>query len=425
MWTAFALPQRKLVRVAFAVGCVAAAALYVWFAVRDYRASRLSSSLDVVSLQRSLALEPRDAAHQDLLCRFLLFDRQDASAALPFCQRATELDPYQSAYWLHLALAYYRTGAEAEQQAAILKAVSVDPTTPDVAWEAANFFRLQGKIPEALHQYSVVMRGDPNLVTPSLDQCWRALHDVDAIEAILPPDPEVYLQFVKLLISKHEWEAAHRVWSALLQLNREFDYHKALFYVDGLLQERKVARAREVWDQLASRTTTLSHYNSTDDLVIDGDFSKEILNAGFDWRYATQPGNAVSLDTTEFHTGNRSLLISYSDSGGDSGMYEYVAVKPNTQYMVSAWVKSEELQAANGPRISVSDAYNSKLFALTEETIGTTPWHRLEASFQTGPETELLAIRFTRDPANTRIQGQFWIDDVSLRPSGKPSQSVQ
>ena len=144
---------------------------------------------------------------------------------------------------------------------------------------------------------------------------------------------------------------------------------------------------------------------------------EEILNGGFDWHYAVQPGIAVSLDTTQFHSGSQSVLISYSGTGGDSGFYEYVPVKPNTQYTVSAWVKSEELQTANGPCISVSDAYDNTRYALTQETVGTTPWHRLESSFQTGPATELLAIRFTRDPGNTHIHGQFWIDEVSLRPN--------
>ena len=407
------------------MGCLAAAAIYGWFAVRDYRASWLSSSLDVVSLEHAIALEPRDAATQDLLCRYLLFDRQEAGVAIPLCKHATELNPYQSAYWLHLALAYYRIGAEHEQQDAILKAISVDPTTPDVAWEAANFFLVQGKIPEALHQFSVVIRGDPTMVTQSLDLCWRTVHEVSAIDAILPPVPDVYLQFVRLLTTKNEWEAAHDVWSALLRLNRAFDYHSALFYVDSLLQERDVARASEAWQQLASRSPTLKHYSRADDVVMDSNFAEEILNAGFDWRYSAQSGSAVSLDTTEFHSGSQSLLISYSDTGGDSGMYEYVAVKPNTQYTVSAWVKSEELQSANGPRISVSDAYDDKPWALTQETVGTTPWHRLESSFQTGPETELLAIRFKRDPGNTRVKGKFWVDEVSLRPTVKSRQTEQ
>ncbi|MGA3128994.1 MAG: carbohydrate binding domain-containing protein [Candidatus Korobacteraceae bacterium] len=411
-----ALRQNRNISLALLSGCILVAGLYGWFAARDYESSRLASSLDLPSLERAIALAPGDAAHQDLLCRYLLFDKQDAAAAIPYCKRATELNSYQSAYWLHLALAYYRTGAEPEQQDAILKAVSVDPTTPDVAWEAANFFLVQGKVPEALRQFSVVIGGDPSMVTPALDLCWRALRDVNPIEAMLPPDPEVYLQFIKLLIAKNEWGAAQHVWSALLQLNRQFDYRHALFYVDALLQHQDVAGADEAWKQLASRSSVLSRYNSPDNLIVNADFAEEILNGGLDWRYSAQPGTAVSVDTTQFHTGNQSVLISYSDAGGNSGLSQYVPVKPDTRYTVAAWVKSEELRSANGPVISVSDAYNNTRYALTPETLGTTPWHVVENSFQTAPTTRLVIVRIVRDPANTRILGQLWINDISLRP---------
>lgn len=366
-----------------------------------------------------MALEPRDASYSDLLCRSLLFDKQDPSAALPHCQRATQLNAYHSTYWLDLALAYYSTGAEHEQQQAILKAVSVDPTTPDVAWEAANFSLAQGKVAEALPQFAVAMRGDPNLVSPSLNLCWRTVHDVNAIQAILPPDPAAYLQFIRLLITKNEWQGAHQIWSALVLLNREIDYRQALFYVDSLLQKPDVARANEAWEQLASRSATLNRYSRTDNLVVDGGFEKEILNAGFDWRYAAQSGSVVSLDVTEFHSGSQSLSISYHGASGDAGMFQYVPVKPNTQYTLSAWTKSQKLESANGPVISVSDSYNDKLYAETPETLGTTAWHRVEASFQTGPETELVTIRVSRDPGNTLIDGEFWVDDVSLRPTAE------
>src|SRR5664280_1581542 len=45
---------------------------------------------------------------------------------------------------------------------------------------------------------------------------------------------------------------------------------------------------------------------------------------------------------------------------------------------VSAWVKSEELVTANGPYLSVSDAYDHNTYATTKETVGTTVWHRVE-----------------------------------------------
>ena len=410
-------------RTAGLAACIGLLAIYGWFAARSFQAARLASSLDVVALERAVALEPRNAAYQDLLCRYLLFDKQDAGAALPRCQRATQLNPYQSTYWLDLALAYYSTGAEYQQEQAILKAISVDPTTPDVAWNAANFFLAQSKVPEALRQFAVVMRSDPDMVRPSLELCWRTLHNVNAIKAILPPDPDAYLQFIRLLATNDQWEGAQQVWSALMLLNQEIDYRQALFYVDGLIQQRDVASAKGAWDQLISHSATLSHYGRTDNLVVNGGYEQGILNAGFDWRYSAQPGSVVSMDNTEFHSGRRSLLISYNGAGGDAGISQYVAVKPNTRYTISAWAKSQKLDSANGPSISVRDAYDGKPYALTQETLDTTAWHHLESDFQTGPETELVTILITRDPGNTHVKGKFWVDDVSLRPTVPSSQS--
>lgn len=395
---------------------IAFAALCAWVAARSFQAARLASSLDVPSLRRSIALAPSDAVHQDLLCRYLLFDKQAAAAALPYCQRATELNAYNSAYWLDLALADYNTGAEREQQQAILKAVAVDPMTPDVAWTAASFFLTQNKIPEALDQFSVAMRGDPATVQPALDLCWRALHDARALQAILPPDPAAYLQFIRLLIANQQWDAAQQAWFAMLQLNRPLDYRQSLFYVDALLQRHDAAHANEVWGQLVSRSPALARYVVDNDLVVDGGFEQPLLNAGFGWRYSPQTGSTIALDPDEHHNGGQSLSISYNGIAGDAGILQYVLVKPNTEYVLSAWTKSEQLDGANGPMISAGDAYDGKALAHTEETLGTTAWHRVEATFQTGPQTALVTIRTTRDPADTHLKGKLWIDDISLRP---------
>ncbi len=402
--------------IAFAA-CIAFAVLYAWLAVRNFEAARLASSLDIASLERAIAGAPGHAGYQDLLCRFQLFDKQDPAAALPHCQRATELDPYHSTYWLDLALAYYSTGDEREQEAAILKAVSVDPMTPDVAWTAANFFLTQGKVPQALQQFAVAMRGDPSKVLPALDLCWRALHDPAALQAILPPDPEAYLQFIRLLIANQQWDAAHNAWSAMWQLNRPVDYSQALFYVDGLLVARDVARAQEAWQYLAARSPELNAYRGSDGLVVNGGFEEPILNAGFDWHYDPQPGIAIALTPEEHHSGSQSLMVSFNGVGGDSGMLQYVSVKPNTSYALTAWIKSDRVDAANGPVLSVWDTFGGEPISHTPETLGTTVWHQLQTSFQTGPQTELVTLRITRDPATTHIAGKIWVDDIELRPA--------
>ena len=88
---------------------------------------------------------------------------------------------------------------------------------------------------------------------------------------------------------------------------------------------------------------------------------------------------------------------------------------------VSAWVKSEELVTANGPYLSVSDAYDHNTYATTKKTVGTTVWHRVEHEFQTGPVAKLVVIHFVHDPGSTLIHGRFWVEEVSLRPAVQPT----
>jgi tetratricopeptide (TPR) repeat protein len=387
-----------------------------------YEASRLAARVDKqFALEEAVALEPATAAYHNALGRYLIVAEQDTSRAVSQCKRATELDPYCSRYWLDLAQAYFVAGAEDQQRDAIRHAVAVDPTTPEVAWNAANFFLVQGDISSALAQFAVVLRYDSTLVDPALDECWRAVRDVNRIKAILPSDPGVYLRFAQLLINRDEAGAASQVWSALIKLNKELDFRSALFYVEYQLHRRDISAAYTAWADLAARSPELSRYLSPDDAVTDGDFSHEFLDGGFDWRYTARPDMKVSLDTSEFHSGNRSLALSFTESASDSGLFQVAPVEPNTRYTISAWVKSEELKTAFGPRIIIADPYSATIYAMTDETLGTTVWHRVATDFETGPSTHLVAVRFGRNSANTQVEGRFWVDDVSLRPTAKPA----
>jgi tetratricopeptide (TPR) repeat protein len=406
------------------VACIIASCVYGWFAVRAYRAFRFSTKQDQASLKHAIALEPSNAGYDDLLGRNLLFVAQEPSSAATVFKRANGLNPYNSFYLLDLAQAYYAIGDKQENLAALRQAIAVDPRTPDVAWNAGIFFLVQGDIPEALQQFAAVLRNDSSLTVPVLSVCWQMLQNTQTIEDILPPDPSVHLEFIKLLLNHGENVAAHDAWSRLLQLHRTFDFHQALFYVDSLIEKGDAPLARETWNQLVSNSSALARYVTSGNLIVNGAFAEDILNAGFDWRYDPTLTQAVALDPTEFHNGGRSLLISYSDSGGDSGIYQYVPVDPNTRYTLSSWVKSDDLETANGPSVVASDAFGGSTYAITEETVGNTPWHQISKDFETDSTTKMLVIRFVRIPGTTGVRGRFWVGDLSLRPTSRQQPST-
>jgi tetratricopeptide (TPR) repeat protein len=401
--------QRLLILAA----CLALIGSYMWYAVRAFQAERLASRSDRDAFERAVALAPQNATYHELLCRSMMFSSQDRRAVTE-CEAASELNPYSSAIWLDLAQAEYSTGDRKLTSAAIRRALAVDPTTPDTAWSAANFLLIQGDTANALKEFAMVLRQEPSLVGPVLNVCWQSLHDINLIESILPANPEVYLSFIKLLLSTGESGAANQVWSAFLQLNKIPDYHNCLFYIDSLLRARAVAQASDAWKQLSSKSVALKAYFQPNNLVMDGSFTQEILNSGFGWRYAQRPQISVALDTAEYHSQGRSIRLIYNGSNSDAGIFQYIAANPNTKYRLSAWVKSDDLETANGPALAVIDGYGNEVFGATQETMGTTGWHRVETEFETGPDTKLLILTILRRPGETRIQGKFWFDDVVL-----------
>jgi Carbohydrate binding domain len=388
---------------------------YIIAVTRAYRAQKLADQSNQASLEQAVALDPYNADYHDLLCRIRISLFQNASMAIGECEEASELNAYSSTIWLDLAQAYYLTGNKDQVNAAVHKALAVDPTTPNTIWSAANFLLVHGDNTEALQHFSIVLQKEPSLAPATLNVCWRSLHDVNQITNILPPNPSVYLEFIRLLHSTNEFESADQVWSSLMQLRNNLDYRSSLFYVDDLLHAHRVAQATAAWKQLNKLSAPLQAYAQPGNIVTDGSFSQEILNSGFDWRYNPNSQVVVALDTSEFHSGGRSLRLAYSGAGGDAGIFQYIAVQPRSRYLLSAWVKSDDLTTANGPQLVLADAYNHDFLAGAQETVGTTSWHRVETEITTKSEASLLMLSILRRPAETGIRGTFWVDDIRLQ----------
>jgi O-antigen ligase len=406
------------------LACVILAAALGWSATRLYKARAVSRKLNERSLQRAIAMEPKDAEPYSLLCRYRMAVLLDSGVALQACKRATELNAYDATYWMDLAQAYLDVGMLKEQGDAVRRALSIDPKTPNNVWNAANFFLAQNDVHDALTQFAVILNTDPSLSQRVLG-LWQRVGGVQAMMSIFPADPIVYLDFIKLLLSQQQPQPAGQVWARLIQLDRKFDFREAVFYVESLLQAGDVDAAREAWQQIGKRASGFEPYLPSENLVVNSSFESDILNTGFDWRYTAVPGIVVQFDTTQFSDGKRSLLVSFAGAktGADAGLYQLVPVRPDTEYLISAFVKSDKLTSANEPRLRVVDAGDGTVLAISQEIGGTTSWQRLDSVFRTGPRTKLLSLRISRDQTSTLVAGRMWIDSVQLVETGKSASS--
>jgi tetratricopeptide (TPR) repeat protein len=406
----------KPLRVLFASACLGAAGLYVGGVGKHYLAFRAGSQLKPASLERAARLEPWNADPRWQLGRYSLFVAQDAGRASARLEEAVALNPHVARYWLDLAAASQVAGNVPQQRSALERALQAEPTAPDVAWEAANFYLIENDVARALALFRVVMANDPEQLNAALSLCWRATGDVNVMLAeALPARPQTYFAFLRLLTSEEQTAAAETVWARLTGLHQEFPPAEAFPFLDYLLEKRQTSAAAGVWRQLVASNGELQAYMAPKNLIVNGGLEKDFLNGGFDWRYATSDAVELAVDNLEFHGGNQSLRMVFKGPGmTDPGIYEYVAVQPDTDYHFTAYTKAEDIESASGPRLAVIDAYSGRSYVLTEDSLGTTGWREQAADFRTGAESRLLMVKVTRVPGDPLIKGKFWIDDLRL-----------
>ena len=408
--------QKTLPSLAFLGLGIAMMAFVVFAAASSYLAYRHSGTLDEKNLEAAVVLEGRNAAHHNRLGRYLFFSSQDAPRALQHYQRAVELNPYEARYWLDMAVAWRGLGRTADEKTSVRGALIHDPRTPDVIWEAANFDLTRGDTTTALRAFKTVIENDPTLATRALVLSLQASPDIQSIlDNALPATAEAHLQLLQLLMARNEAASAARVWEDLVALKTPLPDTESLHFVDFFLAREKAGDARRIWQQIIERSPGMSAYQtSSDNLVVNPGFEQDILNGGFDWRYAAAPEITVTVDQASGHTGQRSLLLTYLGSREDSGWLQYIPVKPGAHYKLSGFTKAESLRSASLPRIAVTDDANKLTLWLSGEVSDSSAWQEVRGNFVAGPATALVTLRIVRRPAEPVVRGRLWLDDFRI-----------
>jgi hypothetical protein len=405
-------------RMQLAAGFALVLIAYLLLAAKEFVANVAASRPELTQLQRAVRLSPGNADYRDRLGRYFVFVVTDPQAAIQNFRSAVALNPHDASYWFDLASAWQVVGDVEGQRAALNRALEAEPTAPSVAWQAANFFLVDGDIDRALHEFRIVIENDTTLAVPSLQAAWRILPDADALlRDVVPPRTDSLMTLLGLLISKKDTDGAIKTWDRLTQLHEKFETWRLFEYVRYLIQEHRPDAAMSAWEEAAG-TLGLSAYLPTDDnLVINGDFSLEILNGGFDWTYVNRTGVKPLLDPSDFQKGHRSLSLTFEGPGiADAGIQQLVPVRGGTTYDFSAYYKSADFEGVGGPQIVLRDAYNGAVLFASEPLRDADFWKEVHSRVTTPSATILLILAIERFPAGSPIRGKLWLDDFQLSP---------
>jgi len=397
-------------------GLVFLACVYLILVGKEFAASVFAARADLPGLERAVRLSPGNADYRHRLGRYLAFVAGDSPAALESYRWAVALNPYDAHYWLDLAAAYQVAGDPAGQRAALDRALQAEPTAPDVAWEAANFFLVAGDTDRALREFHVVMENDLELADAALNTSWRARPDVDVLLRDVIPANNL-LRFLGFLIGKQETDGSIKTWDRIAGLREPFETWRLFGYINYLLQARRPDAAMTAWEQAAGFLGLSAYLPTDDNLVVNGDFSLDILNGGFDWTYVNRTGVRPLLDPSNFRAGHRSLSLTFEGPGiNDAGIQQLIPVRGGTTYDFSAYYKSADFEGAGGPQIVLRDAYTNAPLYASDPLKDADFWKEVHSRITTPDSTVLLRLAIERFPAGSPIRGKLWLDDFHLSP---------
>lgn len=390
---------------------------YCGVAASRFLADRFARSNDESSLRRAIRLDPGNAEYRyNFGVRELSL--QLPASAEPWLESATRLNFHSARQWIALAVIKQLLGDSSGEKLAIDNALAVDPHTPEIAWQAANLLLAQGRTDEAMKQFRTVLENDPPLTWPAITTAWKIQPDVDLLlENVVPAAADI--PFLQFLLSKKETAAAAKVWDRIFSLQQPIDRRYLLEYEHYLLNHQEVEQASLVWQQASKIADIAAYEPSAENLLVNGDFSLDILNGGFDWIHQPVRGVSVALDAGETHSSSRSLRFVLDGAEiSDAGISQFVNVEPNTRYDFTALYKARDMDGAGAMQFAIHDAYRSTPLFASEDLRNVDFWKNAGGTFITPADTHLVIVHVIRVPAGRPIRGKLWIDGLRLVQSG-------
>jgi hypothetical protein len=396
----------------------------------------LGEAVEAGTLRKAVALDPANPELQHRLGMVLCDSLAEADRAegVRHLRRATELNPYAARYWSDLAWVCELAGDAAGATQSVEQAIKLSPMTPQWHWVAANTFLRAGQTDAALGEFRRLLELDPAYAPAAFHVCMGSLDDPRLIlQRVLPPgnDPRLKLAYLNFLSTSELLDLAREVWVQTVEAGTPFPLPLARPYIEHLLELDRVEDAQGAWRDL-EKLGVIPRPGAEEEgnLVYNGDFEQTPLAMGLDWRDRVGPYVALDFSDEAAHSGKRCLRIDFTVSRNEEyqPVYQLVPVSPNRPYLLTAFVRSQDITSDSGPRLQVQDTVHSRgPHVMSDTTVGTTLWHPITLKFCTGPETRLVQLSVIRVRGRTfptEITGSFWLDTVVLKVLGSGGENA-
>jgi hypothetical protein len=336
---------------------------------------------------------------------------------------AIERNPLEQIYWINLAKALQRIGEWEASERALDNAVYVFPTSLRGRWVTGTLLLQQGLLEKARPHFSYLLTHYPEQSHLVYDVWLKVVDDPESLlETLVPRSPASLSRYLSYLYETADSQSVRRVWEKTRTLGYQMDQRDTLRHIEFLISHGELREAFEIWKaRLEEEGLSIS---ADGNLITNGGFEKEkILGGGFDWKIGSAPGAGVSFDSSVALEGRRSLRITFDGKENIDFHHvsQVVALKPNTEYLLRASMKTKAVTTKSGPKIEVY-GIGPNFYGSSESLTGDNEWKELSIVFRTPDQSPGGVVRVRRektDKFDRFISGMAWIDNIHLTEVAK------
>lgn len=405
-----------------------------------FRADRIvRSDKTVESYSRAIRYDPSNATlwwHRGRLRHFSLKAPDIALAASDY-RKALSINPRLGEAWADLSDCLDQMGKYADAEAALEKAFAVRTYSPQIRWQAGNFYLRRGNLPKMYECFRMASRYDPQKLNIAMDVSWKIDADHEGIlEKLIPDTLAANLRYLQFLVARDELKLAAPVWQRFLNNPIPADYElkpsAAFSYIDRLLAGAHVSEALVVWDGILRKTRSgLSDHRlpqnsrgvlETPDhnLIWNGSFEHEMLQGGFDWRYRDSETIRFRADSANRMEGLKSLHLTFGGENIASAfLHQIVPIHKPGRHQVDFYLRTDGLTTDQLPYLIIRGYPDAAGASATSAFFpAQSEWTRMSIPFIANPgckAVHLILLRNRSSKFDNMIKGSLWLDGFVLR----------
>ncbi|HSW39716.1 MAG TPA: tetratricopeptide repeat protein [Acidobacteriota bacterium] len=423
---------------------VAAAVIFpaLYSAYGIFRADRIiRSGQTIENYSRAIEYTPSNAElwwHRGRLRHYGLHDVDLELAAADY-SRALELNPRLSRAWVDLADCHERAGRIKEAETALRRAIAVHRYSPLAHWQAGNFYLRQERLDEMYASFKTASNYDIGKLGIAMHTAWKIDPDREGILRKLIPDTlAANLSYLAFLVARDELDLAAPVWQRCLEnaIPADFTFRpSSVFgYINRLLAGNRIEEAYAVWNNALLKARSLrplsSRYQAVsgtagsgiENLAWNGSFENDILQGGFDWRFADISGVGFFVDSSRRMEGLKSLRVRFDGVNLSAPVLMQIIPVPSPgTYTLDFYARSENLTTDQTPYMAVHGYPEmSGASGRSESFPASADWRRYTVNFDVRPGSDAIRLSLHRDASkkfDNQLRGALWLDVVTIRRS--------